>query len=195
MNSTMLAVIVGALVIGLGALGFSAWNGSQSASNRMAFSMPAAMGNVDSMGSGMMGSGMMGGGMMGSMGSMMQGQGMGGMQNGMMGGWGCCGAPGQQAYTPTNPQPSAAVAANAVDLRGFAFNPPVIKVRKGATVTWTNRDNVPHTVTASDGSFRSGLLNLGQSWSFTFDKPGTYSYYCEPHPYMQGQVIVEDTAK
>ena len=132
-------------------------------------------------------------------GPMMQnwGCGMGGMHGGMIGGWGCGGAPQGPAYAPTQPQQQQpmAVETNSVELKGFAFNPPIIRVRKGTTVTWTNRDQVSHTVTASDGSFRSGLLNQNQSWSFTFDKPGTYSYYCEPHPYMQGQVIVEDATK
>ncbi|OGF57054.1 MAG: hypothetical protein A2Z21_10285 [Candidatus Fraserbacteria bacterium RBG_16_55_9] len=111
----------------------------------------------------------------------------------MSGSWGCTTPPGQ-AYAPTTPQQPEVVETNAIELKGFAFNPPVIRVKKGTTVTWANMDNVPHTVTASDGSFRSGLLNQNQSWSFTFDKPGIYSYFCEPHPYMQGQIIVEDEA-
>lgn len=177
MNNIILTVIVvGALVLGLGIAGW-AWN--QRASLAAVTSNPGSMGP----------------GMMGSMGGMMRhswGMGPGnGMHGGMMGGWGCC--RGMQTYAPVTPQQNlTAIETNAVELSQFAFNPPVIKVSKGTTVTWTNRDNVPHTVAASAGSFRSGLLQPGQSWSFTFDRPGTFSYFCEPHPWMQGQIIVEE---
>lgn len=180
MNNTILtAVVIGALVLGLGIAGW-AWN-------QRAPMGPGMMGGY--------GYGPMGPDMMGPMGGMMQ-QGMGymhgigGMHSGMMRGWGCCG--GMQTYAPLTPQQSTAIETNAVELSRFAFNPPVIKVRKGTTVTWTNRDSVPHTVAASDGSFRSGLIQPGQSWSLTFDRPGTFSYFCEPHPFMQGQIIVEE---
>jgi plastocyanin len=59
------------------------------------------------------------------------------------------------------------------------------------TVTWTNTDTAPHTVTALDGSFNSGNLNPGDSFTYTFRTPGTYAYFCEYHPWMKGVIIVE----
>ena len=73
------------------------------------------------------------------------------------------------------------------------YSPSTITVVVGVnnTVTWVNTDDAPHTVTASDGSFNSGNLNGGQSWSHTFTTPGTYPYYCSYHPWMKGTVIVK----
>jgi nitrite reductase (NO-forming) len=73
------------------------------------------------------------------------------------------------------------------------YSPPTITVVIGVnnTVTWVNNDDAPHTVTATDGSFNSGNLNGGQSWSFTFTTPGTYTYYCAYHSWMKGTVIVK----
>ncbi len=72
------------------------------------------------------------------------------------------------------------------------YSPSTITVVIGVnnTVTWVNNDDAPHTVTASDGSFNSGNLNAGQSWTFTFTTPGTYAYSCAYHPWMKGTVIV-----
>ena len=72
------------------------------------------------------------------------------------------------------------------------YSPQVVTVVIGVnnTVTWVNNDDVPHTVTASDGSFNSGNMNAGQSWTHTFTTPGTYNYYCTYHPWMKGTVIV-----
>ncbi|HSJ36361.1 MAG TPA: cupredoxin family copper-binding protein, partial [Acidimicrobiia bacterium] len=67
----------------------------------------------------------------------------------------------------------------------------VITVKAGTTVTWTNQDNMMHTVTAVDGSFDSGFMDAGQTWSHTFDEPGEYEYFCSPHPWMRAKVIVE----
>jgi plastocyanin len=75
-------------------------------------------------------------------------------------------------------------------IEGFAFNPGTIEISAGTTVTWTNNDSAPHTVTAEGGAFQSGRLNQGDTFSFTFDEPGTYTYYCEFHPNMSGTVIV-----
>lgn len=71
------------------------------------------------------------------------------------------------------------------------FGPKVITVAVGDTVTWINKDDMPHTVTTYDGTFDSGLFKGGESWSYTFTKPGTYEYYCTPHPWMKGTVIVK----
>ncbi len=81
-----------------------------------------------------------------------------------------------------------------------AYSPRSLTVTAGTTVTWTNEDIVPHTVTSGtsdgtvvspDGTFDSGNIAVGDTWSVTFDEPGTFSYYCTPHPWMQGEVIVE----
>jgi plastocyanin len=68
----------------------------------------------------------------------------------------------------------------------------VLTVKKGMTVTWTNEDAVMHTVTAVDGSFDSGMLAEGESWSYTFDTIGEFEYLCSPHPWMRAKVIVEE---
>jgi plastocyanin len=77
-----------------------------------------------------------------------------------------------------------------VSIKNFAFDPPNATVAPGTTVTWVNNDQVPHTATADDGAFDSGTLQPGQSYSFTFDKPGTYAYHCNIHPYMTATVSV-----
>lgn len=78
-----------------------------------------------------------------------------------------------------------------VKIKNFAFTPAEMKIKVGETVTWTNEDSAPHTATASDGSFDSKNLSQGQSFSFTFDKAGTYDYICSVHPSMKAKVIVE----
>lgn len=88
-----------------------------------------------------------------------------------------------------------AVMTDQVNIKGFAYEPKVITVKKGTKVTWTNNDRVEHTVTSSEGApaaFGSELFGNGKSFSYTFDKGGTYDYYCEPHPYMKGTVIVTE---
>lgn len=78
-----------------------------------------------------------------------------------------------------------------VTIEGFAFNPREVKIKAGGTVTWQQKDSAPHTVTSDDGEFDSGSLSQGDSWSFTFEKPGIYKYHCEIHPSMKAKVIVE----
>jgi len=87
---------------------------------------------------------------------------------------------------------SAPVAANAVTIKGFAFVPAAITVKAGTTVTWTNQDSDAHTVTSQhdSGPLGSTALNTGQSYSYTFTKPGTYSYLCTIHPFMTATVTV-----
>jgi plastocyanin len=85
---------------------------------------------------------------------------------------------------------AAAAGTTAVTIQGFAFNPPTIEVAAGTTVTWTNMDSAPHTVT-STGNFQSGRLDQGATFQHTFDTPGTYDYFCEFHANMKGQVIVK----
>ncbi|WP_240755964.1 cupredoxin family copper-binding protein [Pandoraea sp. XY-2] len=90
---------------------------------------------------------------------------------------------------------NAANAANAsaVNIDNFAFSPATLTVRAGTRVTWTNHDEDPHTVTSSDNPhvFASGALDTNGTFSVTFDKPGTYPYYCAIHPHMTGVIIVK----
>ena len=82
---------------------------------------------------------------------------------------------------------------NSVTIENFAYRPSKITVKKGTTVTWTNRDSTQHNImpdTVSDDFEGSELLDRGESYSFTFDKTGTYTYHCTPHPEMTGQVEV-----
>lgn len=78
----------------------------------------------------------------------------------------------------------------AVEILDFTFTPQTLEIPVGTTVTWTNSDTTQHTATASDGSFDSGILAQGDSFSFTFDTPGTYDYICSLHPNMTGQIVV-----
>jgi amicyanin len=84
-----------------------------------------------------------------------------------------------------------AAAPTAVRIDNFAFVQPAITVAAGTTVTWTNNDDIPHTVRAVDGSFHSKAMDTDDSYSFTFTKPGVYSYFCSLHPKMVGKVVVK----
>jgi len=84
----------------------------------------------------------------------------------------------------------AAMGDSAVDIKGFAFSPASLEVAAGTTVTWTNSDSATHTVTADDGSFDSGDLANGATFSFTFDTAGTFTYHCNIHPNMTATIVV-----
>jgi amicyanin len=86
---------------------------------------------------------------------------------------------------------AAGPAATAVKIDNFSFLQPTVMVAAGTTVTWTNNDDIPHTVRAVDGSFHSKAMDSADSYSFTFAKPGVYSYFCSIHPKMVGKVIVK----
>lgn len=77
-----------------------------------------------------------------------------------------------------------------VAIQNFAYVPPTITVVTGATITWTNDDEAPHTVTANDESFESSLLNQGGTYQLVAPAPGTYQYHCEVHPFMAGTLTV-----
>lgn len=79
-------------------------------------------------------------------------------------------------------------------LDNFTFSPAQITVPAGTRVTWTNRDDIPHTVTDSGNprAMKSPPLDTGETFAFTFDKPGDYRYFCSLHPHMQGTVVVEE---
>ena len=83
-------------------------------------------------------------------------------------------------------------AAVTVDIQGYKFSPATITIKKGTTVTWTNQDSAPHTVTSTSGSeLASDTLSKGGAYSHTFDKAGTFDYHCTVHPNMKAKVIVE----
>lgn len=86
---------------------------------------------------------------------------------------------------------AAADGATVVLARNFMFTPAAITVKAGSTVTWTNRDDEPHTVVSDAGLFRSGALDTGETFAYRFDKPGTYHYTCSIHPRMVGTIVVE----
>ena len=68
----------------------------------------------------------------------------------------------------------------------------VLTVDVGTTVTWTNNDpGQMHTVTDVNGTFDSGFLETGGSWSYTFEEPGEFEYFCQPHPWMRAKIVVE----
>jgi len=79
-----------------------------------------------------------------------------------------------------------------VGIDNFTFNPQKLTVKAGTTVTWTNRDDIPHGIAATGNSFaRSGALDTDDHYSFTFTTPGTYQYFCYIHPHMTGTIVVE----
>jgi plastocyanin len=88
--------------------------------------------------------------------------------------------------------PPAAAAGRQVMMQNYAFTPASLTVRVGDAVTWVQHDSAPHDVvtTSAPVAIRSPQLSQGQSWSYTFDIPGTYSYYCSVHPDMRAQLTV-----
>ena len=86
---------------------------------------------------------------------------------------------------------AANVDANEIVIQNFAFEPSTLTVKAGTKVTWVNRDDEPHTATATDKSFNSKTLENGDRFSTEFTTPGTYKYYCALHPKMTGQIIVK----
>jgi plastocyanin len=78
-----------------------------------------------------------------------------------------------------------------VKVDNFSFGPGTLTVPVGTTVTWTNRDDIPHTVVSTEGAFKSKVLDTDEKFSFTFSKAGTYPYFCSIHPKMTGKVVVE----
>src|SRR5260370_34658941 len=78
-----------------------------------------------------------------------------------------------------------------VKIDNFSFGPETLTIPVGTTVTWTNRDDIPHTVVSTDGVFKSKVLDTDEKFSFTFSKAGTYAYFCSIHPKMTGKVVVQ----
>jgi len=81
-----------------------------------------------------------------------------------------------------------------VSIDNFSFGPQTLTVKAGTTVTWTNRDDIPHGIASSNNAFkRSAALDTDNSFSFTFTTAGTYQYFCYIHPHMVGSIVVEGT--
>jgi plastocyanin len=97
--------------------------------------------------------------------------------------------PAAPSGTASSAGPAAATG-DQVTIDNFAFAPATLTVKAGSTVTWTNKDEEPHTVAASDGSFHSPGMGTGATFSHTFSTPGKFDYVCSIHPSMHGSVVV-----
>jgi amicyanin len=85
-----------------------------------------------------------------------------------------------------------AVQPTAVSIDNFTFGPKTLTVKAGTTVTWTNKDDIPHGIASSNNAFtKSRALDTDDTYSFTFATPGTYQYFCYIHPFMVGTVVVQ----
>jgi plastocyanin len=98
---------------------------------------------------------------------------------------------------PARPSPAASKdvptrsGPNQVVVENFSFQPGTVTVKAGTSVTWVNRDDVPHTVNENDKRFKSGTLDTDGTFTYKFTSPGTYGYFCSLHPRMTGQIIVK----
>jgi 3',5'-cyclic-AMP phosphodiesterase len=91
---------------------------------------------------------------------------------------------------PLEDDTKTSAAAKDVVIDNFSFAPGATTVPAGSTITWTNRDDVPHTVVSAERTFKSPVLDTDQRFSHSFDAPGTYKYFCSLHPRMTGEVVV-----
>ncbi len=95
---------------------------------------------------------------------------------------------GQKSYVASAQEKTSTME---VKIDNFSFGPVELTVPVGTTVTWTNRDDIPHTVVSTDKVFKSKVLDTDEKFSYTFSKAGTYPYFCSIHPKMTGKVIVQ----
>ncbi len=95
------------------------------------------------------------------------------------------------AASPGSPAKAPQAASAEVKVDNFSFGPATLTVAVGTTVSWTNRDDIPHTVVSTDKVFKSKVLDTDEKFSFTFAKAGTYPYFCSIHPKMTGSVVVQ----
>jgi plastocyanin len=100
------------------------------------------------------------------------------------------GTPSMSMPTMSVTSPAIPVSGDQVNIDNFAFVPATLTVHAGSTVTWTNHDEEPHTVAASDGSFHSPGVGTGATFSHAFAAAGTFDYVCSIHPMMHGTVVV-----
>jgi len=98
------------------------------------------------------------------------------------------GIAGVRRIAASRPVPAAGVE---VKIDNFSFAPTSLTVRVGTQITWTNRDDIPHTVVEDDKTFKSKVLDTDEKFTFTPTKPGIYKYYCSIHPKMTARVVVE----
>jgi plastocyanin len=96
----------------------------------------------------------------------------------------------RSSAAPVLPQMAHEMAAD-VKIDNFSFSPANLQIKAGTTVTWKNADDIPHTVVSTDKVFKSKALDTDEKFSFTFDKPGTYPYFCSLHPKMAAKVVVQ----
>ncbi|HEY4047553.1 MAG TPA: cupredoxin family copper-binding protein [Acidobacteriaceae bacterium] len=96
---------------------------------------------------------------------------------------------GRSSTVRASDQPAAAAAEVKID--NFSFGPQTLTIAVGTTVTWTNRDDIPHTIVSTDGVFKSKVRDTDEKFSYTFTKAGTYTYYCSVHPKMTGKIVVQ----
>jgi plastocyanin len=95
------------------------------------------------------------------------------------------------AITDVPLEPEVATAdTHGVSVDNFSFAPTTASVAVGSTMTWTNRDDIPHTIVSTEQKFKSPVLDTGEQFSHRFDAPGTYKYFCSLHPRMTGQIVV-----
>jgi plastocyanin len=95
---------------------------------------------------------------------------------------------GASAHAGQSTPPAKAVA---IEIDNFKFGVVSLEAAVGTTVTWTNRDDVPHTVVSSTKLFKSPPLDTGEAFSYTFKEAGTFEYYCSMHPRMTGKIVVK----
>jgi amicyanin len=96
-------------------------------------------------------------------------------------------APGRLLASPPADQGDA----HRVTIDNFNFAPATLTVSAGTTVTWVNRDDVPHTVVSTEKKFKSPVLDTDEQFAYKFTEPGTYEYFCSIHPKMTGAVVVQ----
>lgn len=91
---------------------------------------------------------------------------------------------------PAEEAPAPAPVRGTATIVDFSFGPATVTIQAGGTMVWRHEGAVPHTVTSDEGVFESGTLAGGDQFRFTFDTPGTYTYFCSIHPYMRGTIEV-----
>ena len=102
-----------------------------------------------------------------------------------------CNGDGMGESSENGDSPGEGSASESVEISGYAFNPSGLTVAVGDQVTWTNSDSASHTATANDGTFESGNLAKGESYSYTFTTVGTIAYHCNLHSSMSATITVE----
>jgi plastocyanin len=107
------------------------------------------------------------------------------------GGSNCCDRTAVSWITERQCERPTVLAKCGVKIDNFSFRPQTVTVPVGGTVTWTNRDDTPHTVVSTEGVFKSKVRDTDEKFSYTFTKAGKYPYYCSVHPKMTGRIIVQ----